>query len=103
MPTKSVAILFRDTFKAPGNGMSLLLVLSPEVLCGRRVGAVGMALCVRAWVRASMTGALAAVDVQNLSGDERGEFQEHDAADDVIDFAHASERVQCGQWQVRLR
>jgi hypothetical protein len=39
-----------------------------------------------------VTGALAAVDVQDLPGDERGCLKEQNAADDVADLADMPER-----------
>ena len=42
----------------------------------------------------SVAGGLAAVDVQDLAGDERRGLQEEDAVDDVADLAHAPERVE---------
>ena len=48
----------------------------------------------------SVTGALAAVDVQDLAGNERRCLQEEDAVDDVADLAHVPEwgelRAKCG-------
>jgi hypothetical protein len=48
-------------------------------------------LCARPSLRstshASMPGGLAPVDVQNLTGDERGAFEIQDAVDDVADLA----------------
>ena len=41
-----------------------------------------------------MTGALATVDVQNFASHERGVFQKQDRVDDILNFAHASDRMQ---------
>ena len=65
---------------------------------------------VEQWLRAvrhagsgSVAGDLAAVDVQDLAGDERRRLQEEDAVDDVADLAHAPERVEPGERVVGLR
>ncbi|SCF82786.1 hypothetical protein GA0115254_118451 [Streptomyces sp. Ncost-T10-10d] len=50
----------------------------------------------------SEAGALAAVDVQDLAGDERGLFEVHDRLDDVVDLAHPPERVQRGERAARV-
>src|SRR5260370_13061720 len=42
----------------------------------------------------SVAGALAAIDVKGLAGDEGGAFQEQDRVDDVSDFSHASDWMQ---------
>ena len=42
----------------------------------------------------SVTGALATVDVQDLASDERGVFQKQDRVDNVLNFSHASDRMQ---------
>src|SRR5260370_19333044 len=42
----------------------------------------------------SVAGALAAIDVNGLAGDEGGAFQEQDRVDDVSDFSHASDWMQ---------
>src|SRR5258707_7949692 len=42
----------------------------------------------------SVAGALAAVDVKGLPGDEGGVFQKQDRVDDVSDFSHASDWMQ---------
>ena len=39
-----------------------------------------------------MAGDLAAVDVQDLAGNERRRLQEKDAVDDVADLAHVPDR-----------
>src|SRR5258705_13021771 len=57
-------------------------------------------LCLPAIV--SMAGALAAVDVQDLAGDERGGFEVGDGVDDVADLAHPADRVQTGKDLVGL-
>ena len=44
-----------------------------------------------------MTRDLATVDVQDFAGDERGEFEEEYAVDDVTDLAQATERVKAGE------
>ena len=65
---------------------------SYDDLIDQKYAAAGAA----AWAAApfgSMTGALATVDVQDLSGDEGGVFQKHDCVDDVLDFSHASDRM----------
>ena len=41
-----------------------------------------------------MAGALAAIDVKGLPGDEGGVFQKQDRVDDVSDFSHASDWMQ---------
>ena len=43
-----------------------------------------------------MTGDLAAVDVQDLAGDERRRLQEEDAVDDVADLADVPNRGELG-------
>ena len=58
-----------------------------------------MALVRDGW---SVAGALAAVDVQDLAGHERGAFEIQDRVDDVADLAHAADRVQRGERRVRL-
>ena len=50
-----------------------------------------------------MSGALAAVDVQDLAGDERRVLQIQDGVDDIVDVAHPAERMQAGEGGVRLR
>src|SRR5258706_15204018 len=42
----------------------------------------------------SVAGALAAIDVNGLAGDEGGAFQEQDRVYDVSDFSHASDWMQ---------
>ena len=41
-----------------------------------------------------MSGALAAIDVQDLAGDERRGLEEHDALDDVLDVTHVADGMQ---------
>ncbi len=45
----------------------------------------------------SVARALAAVDVQDLAGDERRVLQVEHRVDDVVDLADAADRVQCRQ------
>src|SRR5712675_604433 len=45
----------------------------------------------------SVAGALAAVDMQDLAGDERRGFQEQHGIDDVAGFSHAADRMQRGK------
>ena len=45
----------------------------------------------------SVAGRLSAVDVQDLTGDERGTFEVEDAVDDVVDLAEPSERMKAGE------
>src|SRR5258705_7566922 len=51
----------------------------------------------------SVAGALAAIDVQDLAGDEARAFQEQDRVDDVLALSHASDRMQFCKEVVRLR
>src|SRR5689334_3776426 len=50
----------------------------------------------------SVPRALAAVDVQDLAGDERGVLEEDDGVGDVADRAEPADRVQAGQELVGL-
>ena len=45
----------------------------------------------------SVAGRLSAVDVQDLTGDERGAFEVEDAVDDVVDLAEPSKRMKTGE------
>ena len=47
-------------------------------------------------------GVLAAVDMQDLTGDEARTFEVEDGIDDVADLAHPANRVQRRQGRVRL-
>ena len=49
-----------------------------------------------------MTGALAAVDVQDFAGHEAGRFEIEDRIDDVGHFAHVADRVQRAECRVGL-
>ena len=49
-----------------------------------------------------MARALAAVDVGDLAGDERGLLQVEDRADDVVDLAHPMDGVERGLGAVRV-
>ncbi len=49
-----------------------------------------------------MTGALAAVDEQDLAGHEAGTFEIKNRVDDVLDLAHVADRVQGVERCVRL-
>src|SRR3954452_17019218 len=53
--------------------------------------------------RWSVAGDLAAVDVQDLSGDERRRLQEENPVDHIADLTDASERVEPSERVVRLR
>src|SRR4051812_10436270 len=48
-------------------------------------------------VRLPMPGVLSAVDVQDLSGDEARMFEVEYGIDDVIDFSHASNRMELAE------
>jgi len=52
---------------------------------------------IASYVRMSEACALAAVDVQNLAGDERGLHEAHDRLHNVAYLGHSPERVQCGE------
>ena len=54
-------------------------------------------------LHASVSGGLAAVDVQGLAGDERGSLEVEDRVDDVADLAHPAQRVQGRQALVGRR
>ena len=45
----------------------------------------------------SVTGALTAVDVDGLPGDEGGVLQKQDRVHDIPDFTHVSHRMQAGK------
>jgi hypothetical protein len=45
----------------------------------------------------SVTGALTAVDVNGLPGDEGGVFQKQDRIHDIPNFTHPSHRMQAGE------
>src|SRR5882757_11271990 len=66
----------------------------PEV-CRRSSGIAAAPPC-------SMTGALAAVDVEDLAGDKGSVFQKHDRVDDVLNFSHASDWMHLREVLMRL-
>jgi hypothetical protein len=49
-----------------------------------------------------VTGALAAIDMQDFAGDEGGALQEQDGVNDVLCLSHASDRMQVGEELVGL-
>ena len=53
--------------------------------------------------RRSVPGALAAVDLQDLAGNERRRLEVEHAADDVVDLANSPERVYGSQAGVGAR
>src|SRR4051794_311332 len=54
----------------------------------------GMVPSFRVGSQCSMSGALTAVDVQGLAGDERGTFEIEDPVDDIADLAGPTDGVQ---------
>src|SRR5580693_2695936 len=70
---------------------------------GGGAGSPAMILPLAGWLAGwSVAGALAAVDVQDLSSHELGGLQIRDRFDDVADVAHPADRMQRGERVVGL-
>jgi hypothetical protein len=51
----------------------------------------------------SVTGTLSAVNMQDFAGHEAGGFQKHHSVDDILNLAHATQRMELRERLIRLR